>query len=103
MSYHRILPRDAFNEAKLLKCVGKITLLIEDGTAPGWSFDYDGEPFNIQQDDSDGSISVSNIAFYFNGESVRLSTPLNARDNWPMIADDDLEPIFTEQGELVDR
>ncbi len=30
MTYHRVLPRDAFNEAKLLKCIGKLTLLIED-------------------------------------------------------------------------
>ncbi len=34
MSYMRILPRDAFNEANFLKCLAKLTMDIEDGLLP---------------------------------------------------------------------
>lgn len=30
-SYRRVLPRDLFNEAKLLKCLGQLSLMIHDG------------------------------------------------------------------------
>lgn len=102
MSYARVLPRDAFNEAKLLKCIGKLTLLIENCVAPSWAYEYDGEPFDIRQDPSDGSIYVSNVRFTFKGEPVTVSTPLNSRADWPLQTAD-LEEIFTEQGELVAR
>ena len=31
MTYRRVLPRDLFNEAKLLKCLGQLALIIHDG------------------------------------------------------------------------
>jgi hypothetical protein len=86
MTYLRVLPRDAFNEAKLLKCVGKLTLLIEDRMLPGWAYDYDGAAFDVKQDESDGSISVANIAFTKDGERVTVGTPLNSKRAWPMLA-----------------
>lgn len=100
MSYRRVLPRDAFNESKLLKCVGKLTLMIENGELPSWSFHYDGEPFNIIQDPSDGSIRVGNISFWRVSRAVDVRTPLNARDNWPalMRQGDDEYYLFSESG-----
>ena len=32
--YERVIPRDLFNEAKLLKCVGLLVLKIHDGENP---------------------------------------------------------------------
>lgn len=81
-----MLPRDAFNESSLLKCVGRLTLLIENGQAPDWAFYYDGSDFRIVQDQSDGSISVENIRFLFKGKPVKVFRTLNARYSWPMFA-----------------
>lgn len=102
MSYLRVLPRDAFNESSLLKCIGKLTLLIHDGKLPEWSFSHDNEAFQIEQDESDGSISVANIEFVRNGERVRVCTPLNSRRKWPAMAYGgglDGEFIFNDAGE----
>lgn len=103
ISYLRVLPRDAFNEANLLKCIGKLTLLIEDGLAPDWVFEYDNSPFDIQQSDDDGSIFVANIQLRFRGDPVRVFRPLNARDAWPLYAESgtgDSFSVFTESGAL---
>jgi hypothetical protein len=103
MSYHRVLPRDAFNEANLLKCVGRLTLLIEDRLAEGWEYSFDGDSFDIQMDGSDGSISVANIQFKFNGEPVKVFRPMNARDSWPMFVSTetgDEFQLFNQDGEL---
>ncbi len=104
MSYLRVLPRDAFNEAKLLKCVGKLTLLIEDAMLPGWTYDYDGAPFNVCQDESDGSISVANLTFYKNADRVHVYTPMNCKRTWPACAsgeDFDGDFVFDETGKFL--
>jgi hypothetical protein len=104
MSYLRVLPRDAFNESSLLKCIGKLTMLIEDGMAAYWTYDYDGGPFQIEQSQADGSLYVSNIGFTFKGERVRLYRPLNSRECWPLWCepeDGDSYRVFEETGFLV--
>lgn len=78
-TYRRVLQRDAFNEAKLLKCIGKLTLMIEDGILPDWHYHYDGDDFNMLQDESDGSISVSNIKFWHKKKKVRMFTSMNRK------------------------
>lgn len=101
MSYIRVLPRDAFNEAMLLKCIGKITLLIEDGFLNGWAYEYDGEAFDIQQNQDDGSISIANISFTKNGEAVNLYTPLNSRRAWALVGDGngyEMDYLFSDNG-----
>jgi len=106
-SYKRVLPRDAFKDAKLLKCIGQLTLLIENKAAcvEGLTFDYDGEAFDIQQDDSDGSTYVSNIQFFVNKKPVRMRGALNSRDAWPIVmqaqdTDEDYY-VISERKELV--
>lgn len=100
MSYIRVLPRDAFNEAKLLKCVGKLTLLIEEGVADDWTYEYHGGPFDVQQSPYDGSIAVTNISFFKDDIEIRLSAPLNCKNNWPLQTDLG-EEIFDDLGRLV--
>ena len=102
-NYKRVLPRDAFNEAKLLKCVGKLTMMIEDGELPAWQYHYDGDAFNIVQDDSEGSISVANITFWRNKKQVCVFTPLNSKAAWPAFfrdGDDDYY-LFSEAGQYM--
>lgn len=104
----RVLPRDAFNDASLLKCIGKLTMLIEDGFLD-LKYEYDGEPFDIRQDESDGSTFVRNITFYLtdaDGRNSRLvghKRPMNSRDNWPLMLyfDGDEYYAFNEKGEYM--
>lgn len=103
MSYKRVLPRDAFNEAKLLKCIGKLILMIEDGDLPAWHYHYDGESFNVVQDPSDGSIFVENITFWRNKKQVHVFTPLNSKEAWPalFIDGDDEYYLFGKNGNYL--
>jgi hypothetical protein len=41
IEYNRVIPRDLFNESKLLKCFGQLALLMHDGVIPG-SIVFDG-------------------------------------------------------------
>lgn len=101
----RVLPRDAFNDANLLKCIAQLTMLIEDGAkeVEGLSFEYDGEPFDIQQDASDGSTYVANVQFFVNGKRVSMRRPLNSREAWPLtmwLGEGDYY-IFGEKGGIL--
>lgn len=102
----RVLPRDAFNDANLLKCIGMLTLLIQDGMCHGLTFEYDGEPFDIQQDDGDGSTRVENITFITNGGRVFMpKRGCNSRDAYPLYFsfDDEEMYIFDDNGKLSEE
>lgn len=81
MSYRRVIPRDFFNEAKLLKCLG--AFLIE-GERLGIRFSETGKPFDICQDNSDGSLYVSNYTAWINGVPLALFTSYNSKGNYPL-------------------
>src|SRR5687767_11367563 len=105
-NYYRVIPRDLFNEAKLLKCMGKLVLCIEDRMIEGLVVAHCGDAFEVVQNQADGSISLENIQVYIkgkNGHSLELSTPLNSKEAWPMQATigDNCIDVFTEQGELT--
>lgn len=88
MSYMRVCPRDLFNESKLLKCLGQISLGIHDGTIQGLEMVYENERdgFNINQNDDTGGIYVSNLFFIdSHGEHVEFYHPLNNKNNYPII------------------
>lgn len=104
MSYVRVIPRDLFNEADLLKCLGHLYILLETNPSKA-KFDVDDLPvFDIQQDENDGSIYVANLPFSADGRKIHLSRPLNARARWPLYLslpdDPDFEAIrvFEENG-----
>lgn len=106
--YQRVIPRDLFNEANLLKCVGRLVLLIEDGKLD-WRYDYDNTPFEIYQDESDGSIKIANIHFWDTtiGERIYVWNPLNSRAPWPVVAasalweDGEEKPVFDSNGNFI--
>jgi hypothetical protein len=103
-NYARVIPRDLFNEANLLKCLGKLWIETEKYRSVRWV--HDGVPFEIQQDPSDGAISVRNLMFYVGNVSYRLWRPLNSRERWPLFLEigwgRELE-VFKEDGSLSDE
>ena len=94
MTYQRVIPRDLFNEAKLLKCLGQLSLFILDGIDHSrWSvpehlrlthYTDVTEGFLIEQDESDGSLSCSNVRLTMYIQEIRLSSPYNCKDAYPL-------------------
>ena len=82
----RVIPRDIFNDADLLKCLGHLLLAIEDRKLPSdqWSYEYDGLPFDIQQNPDDGSTHVANVRLSYRGEPVDHHRPINCRTPWTL-------------------
>lgn len=105
MTYQRVCPRDLFNESKLLKCIGKISLLIHDYQIPGLYIRDDelDQGFEIDQNPNDGSISITNLRFSDEGgEPVYFSTSMNSKENWPLTMEYKGEEYYplSESGEL---
>jgi hypothetical protein len=103
MTYIRVAPRDLFNEANLLKCLG--TLWIATDNAEGVNFELEGDRILVEQDES-GSIEVVNMPFMFNGQQVKLTRPLNSRNPWPLYAttlSDDVLSVFNDDGKITDE
>jgi hypothetical protein len=106
MGYQRVIPRDLFNEASLLKCVGRLSLLIHNRSAPpNLRLEHFGTSagFQIYQDPDDGSIAISNISLFRNNKGgFDLWRPLNSRDPWPLYVDykDNEARVFDHEGNL---
>lgn len=103
-NYCRVIPRDLFNEAKLLKCMGRLALLELDNMAPKTLSILDnGEPFRIGQIEYDGSITITNWEVRIKGEPHIFKTSMNSKYNYPLYVetDEDEIEVFNEQGELT--
>lgn len=104
-TYRRAMPRDLFNEAKLLKCMGRLELQMLDYGIDGlnrYHNTMDNDGFEIAQDPSDGSIYISNLKYSDNeGNEVTFKTALNSKENYPLIMEykDSEYCPFNEQGE----
>lgn len=101
MSYVRVIPRDLFNEANLLKCYGQIYLNLETTSMPHVVLEHDGDAFIIEMDDSSGATFVANITLTVNGDAVYLQRPCNSRLPWPLLlvlADETEIEIFDDDG-----
>lgn len=93
MNYQRVIPRDLFNEAKLLKCLGRFSLFIHDdkfNLESGYlvmELHEEEKGFTIIQD-MNGDISCENLHVLFNGDSgehyLNLRTLLNSKENYPL-------------------
>ena len=106
--FKRVFPRDLFNEAKLLKCLGRLTLIIEDEMVPKcFSYHYDGEQLEVHQRQSDGGIYCANIQFFSKERGMlKLYTSLNSRESYPLVLDakhDGEIEVFTDSGSLTDQ
>lgn len=99
MSYVRVIPRDLFNEANLLKCYGQLYINLErmgleECLVMG---DINGR-FDIWQDENDGSLTVTNVVLTIHGDVVPLLRPLNSREPYPLWAT--VRDIYGEPDEL---
>jgi len=89
--YQRVVPRDLFNEAKLLKCLGKISIGILDGKLGKHllteKHTQEEEGFIILQNE-DGDIMCDNYRVFKGKEEIYLFTRLNSRSIWPLMTID---------------
>ncbi len=104
--YQRVLPRDLFNEAKLLKCLGRLVLLIHDRKIPFvGKVIHDGEPFKIGLSEC-GSLIVTNVQILVNNQAFAFKTTYNAKSNYPFYLEtNDYSEIlvFDESGEFSEE
>jgi len=108
-NYSRVVPRDFFNEAKLLKCLGRLSLFMLERA---WISDVIGvdesgldDGFDIHQN-QDGDIYVANYVVYLHrGGKIDLLTRLNSKKNYPLlyIYDNELGTVFDEEGNLSEE
>ena len=102
-TYLRVLPRDLFNESKLLKNMGQLCLAIHDGITPvPMNFHHDGEPFNICQNPNDGALYVANLTIWVNRVLVEFTATYNSKKPftlWARTRNDDYE-VFTNEGDF---
>jgi len=92
--YTRVVPRDLFNEAKLLKCLGQLFLIYHDGVDAnkaglpvGFRIEHDDSEsagFSIVQNQDDGGLEVANINCSFCGFRIRLYSSYNSRRAYPL-------------------
>lgn len=86
MSYSRVIPRDLFNEANLLKCYGQLALVLDSHQDHDALLvdDHVDAGFQVEQNPDDGSIRLTNLPLHIGGREVRLYRPLNSREPWPL-------------------
>lgn len=110
--YTRVVPRDLFNESKLLKCLGQLVLIIEDYVdcnrvrCPKNLRYEQSEPgeFRIDQDSYNGGLFlVSGLSFFLGAHLLELRSVYNSKEPYPLVFinfDDDEEPVFLPNGGL---
>lgn len=110
--YHRVIPRDLFNEAKLLKCLGQLALIIHDGrdskgqkAPPSLTIEHNDEAypgFNIGQNPFSGDLYCSNIVVSVKGNPINLVSAYNNKRPFPLIweTEDDSDFVFNDDGTL---
>jgi hypothetical protein len=102
MNYHRVIPRDLFNEAKLLKCIGLLCVNILDKMTPiQMDFYNTGDPFDIQFDMNNVELYISNIRIRIKGNDFLFVTNYNSKDNYPLYIVDNSDnriSVFDENG-----
>jgi len=107
-NHNRVIPRDFFNESKLLKCMGQLALKILDGRVPeGITIEIEesGEAFNIALSNEYDCLYVTNYPITVNGENVFFGTTYNSKALYPMVCyDDDVEfNVFDDQGNFTNK
>jgi hypothetical protein len=100
--YERVIPRDLFNESKLLKCMGRLILLIHDNLIPvEMMFKDNGKPFKIALMD-EGALTIVNLRIFIKGQSFIFKTIYNSKANYPLYVERDYCDylVFDEKGEF---
>lgn len=102
--YVRVLPRDLFNEAKLLKCLGFLALHIHDDALPALRLEFDDEAFCIDLSES-GELYCANVKFWIGSDSISFYTPYNDKSPFPLqfCFDDEIGAVFNDDGSYTDE
>lgn len=84
--YRRVIPRDLFNESKILKCYGRLVLESSNHRfMEVFDLNYEGNEFKIDQHPESGDFSISNIQLTSkDGQYVYLFSKLNSKDAYPL-------------------
>jgi hypothetical protein len=105
--YRRVLPRDLFNEASLLKCYGRLVIALEEkGLSVRATLAETVKSFEILMRSSDGFLFVNNLPLTVGDRAFRLVRPLNSRGAWPLYAEAIGDPnfesvdVFDDHGDL---
>lgn len=103
-SYIRVIPRDLFNEASLLKCLGRLWIWLDSNRGHRARFVEEAvDRFDVRQCEADGSLTVVNLSFTVAGHEYPLRRPLNSREPFPLYIEDregDEISVFTDDGDL---
>lgn len=86
MPYERVIPRDFFNESKLLKCLGQISLLVHDGYINAqFEEEETNTGFQIDLDLNNGYLYCQNYTLFTNnGTPVQIGTAYNSKEPFPL-------------------
>jgi hypothetical protein len=110
-TYTRVIPRDLFNEAKLLKCLGQLALIAHDGhdgkrsvTSLRVDFDDDGG-FIIDQRPEDGGLYATNLSVTIRGKTIEVYSAYNSKSAYPLLFSlrDEEGEVFNDDGTLADE
>lgn len=106
-TYDRVIPRDFFNEAKLLKCFGFLSLKILNNSLPEGMqihIEDNGERFDIELAD-EGFLYLANYCTTINEVPVLFLTTYNNKSNFPFYCriDDYDYQVFDEGGNFTDE
>lgn len=100
MSYQRVIPRDFFNESKLLKCLGKLSI---KGESLGIKIEESGGLFNIELLEDWAVLTVTNYRVTVNDNIYTFGTRYNSKDPYPLVMLYEYEEIevLNENGEIT--
>ena len=82
VDYLRILPRDFFNESKLLCCLGRVSVHVHDNKTGKVKITevFDGKPFSVKQNQDTGNLYVENYRLFIQKEELFVYLPYNCTD-----------------------
>lgn len=102
--YNRVLPRDLFNEAKLLKCIGHLIIMIQENREPAsCKMSYSDLLIPDRFDVAllpEGSLVIQNLGIAVNRKPYIFKTTYNSKANFPLFVqhkDADYR-VFDEEG-----
>lgn len=107
-NYTRVIPRDLFNESKLLKCLGQLSLLIHDGCRYPLTLRMTqaSRGFIIHQNPDTGGLFCVNLHLEFAGVIIPLHSVYNSKDAYPLLFilnDYSEEAVFDDAGKFSDE
>ena len=103
--YGLVLPRDLFNQGKILQQIGKLCLAIHNYELPTLEFELEGDNFDIGLSDS-GNLYIGNLIFSMSENPIEFYTRYNSRESNPLLTINPVTKeeiyVFTDNGEFTE-